>query len=55
MWVGGQRHVTAALRPGKGTSIPCGLQDGYVQVRKIIAPAGIRSRTIKPVASRYTE
>ena len=59
MWVGGQRHASAALPPWKtrfplyrGLNGPHG-QSG--QVRKISPPQGFDPRTVQLVASRYTD
>ena len=61
MWVGGQRNVPAALPPGK-TRYPLyrelgGPQGRFGQVWKISSspPPGFDSRTVQPVASRYTD
>ena len=59
MRVGGQRHASAALPLGK-TRYPLhrrlgGSQDRSGRVRKISPPTGIRSRTVQPVASSYTD
>jgi len=59
MRVGSQHHVPAALPPGK-TRYPLyrrlgGPQSRSGQVRKISSPTGIRSPTVQPVASRYTD
>ena len=58
MGVGGQRHVPAALPPGK-TRYPLyrslgGPQGRSGLVRKISPPSGFDPRTFQPVASRYT-
>ena len=55
----GQRHVPAALPPGK-TQYPLyrrlvGPQRRSGQVWKISSPPGFGPRTDQPVASRYTE
>ena len=57
--VGGQRHSPAALPAGK-TRYPLhrrlgGPQGRYGRVRKILPPPGFDSRTVQPVASRYTD
>jgi len=57
MGVGGQRHVPAALPPGK-TRYPLysklgGPQDRCGRVRKISTVPGFDPRTVQPVASRY--
>jgi hypothetical protein len=57
--VGGQRHASAALPPGK-TRNPlymrfCGPQDRSAQVWKISSPPGFDLRTVQPVVSRYTD
>ena len=59
MGVGGQRHATAALPPGK-TRFPLyrrldGPQGRSGRVRKISPPPGFDPRTVQPVASRYTD
>ena len=59
MGVGGQHHAPAALHPGK-TRYPLYRRLGRPQgrsgrVRKISPPTGIDPRTVKPVASRYTD
>jgi len=59
MGVGGQRHAPAALRPVK-TRYPLyrrlsGAQGRSGGVRKISSSPGFDSRTVQPVASRYTE
>ena len=57
--VGGQRHVPAALTPGK-TQYPlyrrpgCASEPVWTGVENL-ATTGIRSRTVQPVASRYTD
>ena len=57
--VGGNRHAPAALPPAK-TRYPLyrrlgGPQDRSGRVRKISPQPGIDSRTVQPVASRYTD
>jgi hypothetical protein len=59
MGVDGQRHVPAALPPGK-TRYPFSRrlgrpQDRSGQVRKISPSPGFDPRTVQPVASRYTD
>ena len=59
MGVGGQRHLLAALSPGK-TRHPLyrrlgGPQGRSGRVRKISPPPGFHPRTVQPVASRYTD
>ena len=59
MGVGGQRHVPAALTPGK-TRYPmyrrlCGPQGRFERMRKISPPPGFDPQTVQPVASRYTD
>jgi hypothetical protein len=59
MGVGGQRHVPAALPPGK-TRYPLYRRLGGPQgqpgwVQKISSPPGFDPRTVQPVASRYTD
>jgi hypothetical protein len=56
--VGGQHHAPAALPPGK-TRYPlnsrlAGPQGRSGQMRKISPPPGFDTRTVQPVASRYT-
>ena len=58
MGVGGQRHIPAALPPGK-TRYPLyrrlsGLQGRSGRVRKISPQTGFDPRIVKPVASSYT-
>ena len=55
----GQRHAPAALPPGK-TRYPLyrrlrGPQGRSGRARKISPPPGFDSRTVQPVASRYTD
>jgi hypothetical protein len=57
--VGGQRHASAALPPGK-TRYPLYRMLGGPQVQserllKIAPPPGIDPRTVQPVESRYTD
>jgi hypothetical protein len=57
--VRGQRHVPAALYPGKDP-VPIVQEAGWAQdrcgqVRKISFPPGFKPRTVQPVASRYTD
>ena len=57
--VGGQRHTSAALPPGK-TQDPLyrtlrGPQDRSGRMRKISPPPGFDTRTVQPLASRYTD
>jgi hypothetical protein len=58
-WVSGQRHTPAALPPGKSRyplySRLGGPQGRSGRVRKIPPPPGFDSRTVQPVASRYTD
>ena len=59
MGVGGQHHAPAALPPGK-TRYPLyrrlgGPQGRSGRVRKISPPPGFDPRTVKPVASLYTD
>ena len=55
MGVGGQRHASAALPPEK-TRYPFWVDPRTGLDRwKNLAPTGIRSRTVQPVASRYTD
>jgi hypothetical protein len=59
MGVGGQRHVPAALPPGKTRYPLCtrlgGPQGRSGQVQKISPPPGFDTRTVQPVASRYAD
>jgi hypothetical protein len=56
---GGQRHAPAALPPGKTRYLLYrrlgGHQGRYGRVRKISPPPGFDPRTVKRVASRYTD
>jgi len=59
MWVGGQRHVLAALPPGK---LWCplyirlsGTQGGSGRVLKISPLPVFDLQAFRPVASRYTD
>jgi hypothetical protein len=59
MVVGGQRHAPAALPPGK-TRYPLyrrlgGPQGRSRRVQKILPPPGFDPRTVRPVASLYTD
>jgi hypothetical protein len=59
MGVGGQRHVLAALLPGKNR-YPLyrevgGPQDRYGRVGKILPRPGFNPQAAQPVASRYTD
>jgi hypothetical protein len=59
MWVGGQRHVPAALPPEK-TRYQLyrrlgGPQGRFGQVRKISPSPGLDPQTVQPVASRSTD
>ena len=59
MGVGGQRHAPAALPPTK-TRYPLywrlgGLQGRSGLARKISPPPGFDTRSVQPVASRYTD
>ena len=59
MGVGGQRHVPAALPPGK-TRYPLyrrlgGPQSRSGRVREILPPLGFDPPAVQPVASRYTD
>jgi len=59
MGVGGQRHAPAALLPGMTRYPLCrrlgGPQGWSGWVRKISPALGFDSRTVHPVASRYTD
>ena len=59
MGVGGKHHAPSALPPGK-TRYPVyrrlgGPQGRSGRVRKISPPPGFDTRTVQPVASRYTD
>ena len=59
MGVGGQRHAPAALPPGKDP-VPIEWEAGWAPGpvwtgAENLAPTRIRSRTVQPVASRYTD
>ena len=59
MGVGGQRHATAALTPGK-TRYQLyrrlgGPQGRSGRVRKVSPTLGFETRTVQPVASRHTD
>jgi len=58
MGVGGQPHAPAASTPGK-TQYPLYRRLGGPQGRsgraENLVPTGIRSRTVQPVVSRYTD
>jgi len=58
--VGGQRHVPAALTPGKETWYPLYMrlgrpQDRSGRVRNTSHPPGFDPRSVKTVTSRYTD
>jgi hypothetical protein len=58
--VGGQRHALAALPPGKRPGTHCiggwvGPKAGLEGCRKSRPPTGIRSWTVQPIVSRYTD
>jgi len=60
MGVGGQRHVPTALPPGKRPVIHCigscvGLKAGLDGCGKYRPPLGFDHRTVRPVASHYTD
>ena len=60
MGLGVQRHVPRRFTPEKETRYPLyrrlgGPQGRCGQVRKISPPPGFDSRTVQPVASRYTD
>ena len=60
MEVGGQRHTPSALPPGKRPGTHClrgwvGPRAGLDGCGKSHPPPGFYPRTVKPVASRYTE
>ena len=59
MRVGGQRHASAALPPGKTRCLLYrrmgGIQSRSGRVRKISPLPGFDPRTLQPVASRYTD
>jgi hypothetical protein len=55
MWVGGQRHIPAALPPGK-TRYPLGGPKGRTRLARKFPPTpGFDPWTVQPVASRYTD
>jgi hypothetical protein len=59
MEMGGQRHTSAALPPGK-TGYPLyrkvgGSQERSGRVRNISSPPGFDPWTVQTVASRYTD
>jgi len=57
--VGSQRHAPAALAPGKSWYVLYrrpGVPQGWSgRVRKISPVPGFDSRTVQPIAGRYTE
>ena len=54
--VSGQQHAPAALYPGKDpVPIVLGGPQGRSGLAENRVPTGIRSRTIQPVVSRYTD
>ena len=57
--VGGQRHASAALLPGKTRYLLYrrlgGPQSRSVRVRKISPPQGFNTRTVQPVVNRYAD
>jgi hypothetical protein len=60
MGMDGQRHVVAALRPGKRLSTHCtggwvGATAGLGGCRKSRIRLVFNHRTVQPVAGRYTE
>ena len=55
MGLGGQRHGPAVLPPEKTHCTVGGPQGRYGRVRKISHPPGFGPRTVRPVASRYTD
>ena len=59
MGVGGERHVPAALPPGKTRYALYmklgGPQSWFGRVRKITPPLEFDPWTVQPVASRYTD
>jgi hypothetical protein len=58
MGVGGQRHAPADL-PTRKTPVPivqgAGWAIGRAGRTENLVPTGIRSRTVQPVVSRYTD
>jgi hypothetical protein len=65
MEVSGQLHAPAALHPGRGTPVSSGCGD-WVGPRdgldwmlwsrdNVLASTGNRTRTVQPVARRYTD
>jgi hypothetical protein len=59
MGVGGQRHALAALPPGKRPGMFCiggWVGPKLVWMNAVISPtSGFDTRTVQPVASRYTD
>ena len=59
MEVDGQRHVPAALPPGKARYQLYRMLSGTLgwsgRVRKLLSPPGLGPRTVQPVASHYTD
>jgi len=60
MRVGGQRHTSAALHPGKRHVTHCigglvGPRAGLDECGKFRPPPGFDPRTVQAVASRYTD
>jgi len=59
MGVGGKRHASAALHPGKTRYLlyrRLGVPQGWSgRMRKISPPPGFDSRTVQPVVSLYTD
>ena len=57
--MGGRRHASAALPPGKTRYTLYrrlgGTQGRYGPVWKISPPPGFDPRTVQPLASRYTD
>jgi len=60
MRVGSQSHSSDALPPGNRPGTQCkggwvGLKDGLDMCGKSRPPPGFDTRTVQPVASRYTD
>ena len=60
MLVGGQRHVPAALPPGK-RPVPIVQEAGWASAtvwkgaENLVPPPGSEPQTVQPVASRFTD
>ena len=55
--MGGQPHAPAASTPGKDTlpTVQEAGPQGRFGLAENLVPTGIRSRTVQPVVSRYTD